>query len=346
MGTMLPSEADIRISVPVLVFTIAITTAAGLLFGSMPAWQATRLDLNEVLKQGSRTGGGGARRNSRRILVVGEFALALTLLATGGLALKSFWNLTRIDLGIRTDHVLSFRLPVPDQRLKEPDQIRSYYRQMLERIQAVPGVRNVAAATGTPGAGTGMGVRFFIAGQPPASPAERLGSSLQFVTAGYVDALGIRMTRGRNFDEHDTESSMRVAMVNEYFVNRFFPGVDPLTKRIVFNEMRPGALPGKPAEFQIVGIFHNVRGAGFRDEYPEIDVPFWQNPWPRASLVLRTEGDPKAIVPSVAAAVNSIDPDMPLAGVKTIDEIVGESLSIDRFSVVLFTSFEIGRAHV
>jgi len=138
VGTMLPSEAEIRISIPVLLFTLAISTLAGLLFGSMPAWQATRLDLNEVLKLGGRTGAGGGRRNPRRLLVIAEFALALMLLACGGLALRSFWNLTRIDLGIRTDHLLSFRLTVPEQRLKSPDQIRSYYRQMLERFRLWP----------------------------------------------------------------------------------------------------------------------------------------------------------------------------------------------------------------
>ena len=340
VGTMLPSEANIRISVPVLIFTIAITVIAGVLFGSMPAWQATRLDLNEVLKLGGRSGSGGARRNSRRLLVVAEFALALTLLATGGLALKSFWNLTRIDLGIQTDHLLTFRLPVPEQRLKEPDQIRSYYRQMMERIAAVPGVQKVAVSTGTPGAGADMAVRFGIAGQPLPNPAERLRSSLQIVTPEYASALGIRVVKGRSFDEHDNESGPRVAMVNEFFVSRYLANVDPLTQRVLMSEMKPGP-PGKPVEFQIVGVFHNVRGAGFREDFSEIDVPFWQMPWPRASIAVKTAGDPKAIVPSIASAVNSIDPDIPLAGVKTVDEIVDETLSIDRFSVVLFGSFAV-----
>jgi putative ABC transport system permease protein len=339
VGTMLPSEAEIRISIPVLVFTIAVSTVAGLLFGSIPAWQATRLDLNEVLKLGGRTGGGGGRRNPRRLLVIAEFALALTLLACGGLALRSFWNLTRIDLGIRTDHLLSFRLSVPDQRLKTPDEARSYYRQMIDKIQATPGIRNAAVMTGTPGGGTEGGTRFSIPGRPVANPAERPGAAFQAVTPGYVDTLGIRMVKGRAFDDHDTETSMRVAIVNEFFVNRFLGGVDPIGQRIMMNDPRPGAVPGDLVAWQIVGVFHNVRGAGFRDDAPEIDVPFWQRPVPRASIVLRTEGEPKAVVNSVAAAVNSVDPDMPLAGVKTVDEIVGESLAIDRFSVVLFACF-------
>jgi len=159
------------------------------------------------------------------------------------------------------------------------------------------------------------------------------------VTPGYIDTLGIRVIKGRAFDEHDTEANVRVAMVNEFFVNRFLPGVDPLTQRIMMNEQRPGAPPGNPVEWKIVGVFHNVRGAGTREDYAEINVPFWQSPWPRVSMVVRTDGDPKVAIKSIAAAVNSVDPDLPLAGVRTIDEIVSESLAIDRFSVVLFASF-------
>jgi len=339
VGTMIPSEANIRMSIPVLIFTIAVTALAGLLFGSAPAWQATRLDLNEVLKLGGRTGTSVTKRNARRLLVIAEFSLALTLLASGGLALKSFWNLTQIDLGIRGENVLTFSLPIPVQRLKGPDQIKSYYKQMLEKIQAVPGVRSAAVMTGVPAGGPGSGTRFSIVGQPVSNPSERPASTLQMVTAGYVDTLGIRVTKGRAIDDHDSDTSARVAMVNEYFVNRFLPGVDPLGQRIVINESRPGTTPANPLEFQIVGVFHNVRGAGVREDYPEIDVPFWQNPRPRASLALKTDGNPKAYLRSIAVAVNSVDSDMPLAGARTIDEIVSESLAIDRFSVVLFASF-------
>jgi predicted permease len=340
-GTMLPSEADIRISIPVLLFTIAVTGIAGLLFGSAPAWQATRLDLNEVLKSGGRTGAAGARRNSRRVLVIAEFSLALTLLASGSLALKSFWNLTRVDLGIRKEHVLSFQLPVADQRLKGAEQIRSYYQQMIEKIEAVPGVRKAAAMTGAPARGPSFGMPFSIVGQPAVNPSERPGAAFQMATPGYVDALGIRVTRGRSIDERDTATSPRVAMVNEYFAKRYFNGLDPLTQRIAVEELIPGGTLGSPVEWQIVGIFHDVRGAGFRQEYPEIAVPFWQSPWPQTSMVVRTDGDPKSVMKGIAAAVNSVDPDLPLAGVKTIDEIVEESSAIDRFSVVLFTSFGI-----
>ena len=339
VGTMLPSEANIRISIPVLLFTIAVTTVAGLLFGAAPAWQATRLDLNEVLKLGGRTGAGGMRRNALRLLVIAEFSLALTLLASSGLALRGFWNLTRIDLGIRTDNVLTFRLPVPDKRLNGPDQIRTYYGQMQEKISTLPGVTKAAVTTGIPARGATMGTRVNIVGQPSPDPSARRGSAFQMITPGLVDALGIRVTKGRSIDEHDTPTSMRVAMVNEFFASRYLIGADPLTQRISAEEFVPGQPRGKPVEWQIVGVFHNTRGAGFREDNPEIYVPFAQSPWPQASMVIRTDHNPKTVIKSIAAAVNSVDPDLPLAGVRTIDEIVSESLAINRFSVVLFASF-------
>jgi putative ABC transport system permease protein len=338
VGTMLPSEADIRLSIPVLLFTLAVSGVSGLLFGSAPAWQATRLDLNEVLKSGSRTGG-SVRRNALRLLVVAEFSLALTLLASGGLALKGFWNLARVDLGIRPEHVLTFQLPVPHERLKESAQIRAYYRQMLERVQAVPGIRNVAVMTGVPARGPNFGMPIAIVGQPEVSPSERPGAAFQMVTAGYMDTLGIRVTKGRSIDERDIETSPRVALVNETFAGRFLAGVDPLSQRVAIPEINPGGEIGEPREWLIVGVYKNVRGAGIRQEYPEVNVPFWQNPWPQVSMVVRTEGEPRNVITSVASAINSVDPDLPLAGVKTVDEIVNESLSIDRFTMVLFSSF-------
>jgi putative ABC transport system permease protein len=253
--------------------------------------------------------------------------------------LKSFWNLTRIDLGINPEHVISFRLPVPGYRLKGPDQIRAYYQQMLERIQAIPGVKKAAAMTGTPVNGPNFGRGFSIVGQPPANPSQRQGSGVQMVTPGFVDALGVRMVKGRSIDDHDTASSQPVAIVNERFVKRYLPNADPLTQRISLEELISGGKPGQHVELQIVGVFNNVRAAGNREDFSEILVPFWQRPWPQASMIVKTEGDPKMLTKSIAAAVSSVDPDLPLANVKTVDEIISESLAIDRFSVVLFSSF-------
>ncbi|HEY2971157.1 MAG TPA: ABC transporter permease [Pyrinomonadaceae bacterium] len=337
---LLPLEAEIRISIPVLLFTIAATMSAGLIFGCLPAWQATRLDLNEVLKQGARSAGGGRRRVGRA-LVVAEFALALTMLAGGGLALKSFWKLTRVDLGIKTDHVLTFNLPVPESRFTQAERIAPYYRQLLEKIESVPGVKKAALTTGIPTRGTGIGMGFTIVGAPPVDPSARPGAGFQIVTPGYHDTFGIRVVKGRSFDEGDTAAGPRVAMVNEKFVNRYFAGVDPLQQRVAVNQLIPFGKPGPPVEWQIVGVFHTVRNDGVRDDYPEIDVPFWQSPMPRVSVAVRTDGDPNNVIESLATAVNSIDPDLPLAGVKTMDQIVTEQLAPDRFAMVLFGSFAV-----
>jgi predicted permease len=340
---MLPSEANVRISIPVLLFTIFVTLFAGLLFGCAPAWQASRLDLNEALKQGGRTGTGVGGRGVRRALVVVEFALALTLLAGGGLALRSFWNLTSIDLGTRTDNVLTFYLPVPQGRFKEIERISPYYRQLLEKVESVPGIETATVTTGLPLRGTGSGRAFRIAGAPPLDPGARQSTGFQMVTSGYFETFGIRVIKGRHFTEQDTATSVRVAMVNETFANQYFSDVDPLTQRIVMNEL---TLPGSPqngpeVEWQIVGVFHNTRGGeGLRgNDFPAMYVPFWQSPWPRASVAVRTASDPERITHSLAAAINSVDPDLPLAGVRTMDQILSESLAFDRFGMVLYGSF-------
>jgi putative ABC transport system permease protein len=338
---MLPSEADVRISVPILLFALAATTLAGLLFGSAPAWQASRLDLNDVLKQGGRSASGGGRRSLRRILVVVEFALALTLLAGGGLALRSFWKLTRMDLGIRSDHVITFFLPTQQGRFSDTGHINQYYRQMLEKIESVPGVEKATVTTGMPTQGTNFGMRFSIAGAPPVDRAARPGAGFEMVTPGYFETFGIRVVKGRGFNEQDTAQNTRVAIINESFANRHFPGVDPLTQRLLTDELVPGQLrAGQPVEWQIVGVVNNIRaGRGLRRDLRQIYVPFWQSPWPQASMAVRASGDPTVMTGSIAAAVNSIDPDLPLANVRTMDQYIGEVLAFDRFGMVLYASF-------
>ncbi|PWU13718.1 MAG: hypothetical protein C5B50_18750 [Verrucomicrobia bacterium] len=338
---MLPSEADVRISMPVLVFTFVASLTTGLLFGCMPAWKASRLDLNEVLKQGGRSLGGGGL-GLRRALVVVEFALALTLLAGGGLALRSFWNLTRLDLGIRTDHVLTFFLPVPQTRFKDPERISPYFHQMLDKIQSVPGIETASLTTVMPLLGTGPTWPFRVVGAPPLEPDERQDAAFAIVTEGYFQTFGIRVTQGRHFTEQDTASTMRVAMVNEAFAREYFSTADPLAQRIVAKQLVPGNPKGGPEiEWQIVGVIHDTRGGdSLRGEVaPAVYLPFWQSPWPRAGVAVRTMSEPGGITRSLATAISSVDADIPLAGVKTMDQILTETLSFDRFGMVLYGSF-------
>jgi len=336
---MLPSEASVRISVPVLLFTFAATVVTGLLFGCAPAWKASLLDLNEVLKEGGRMGQGGGR-GLRRSLVVVEFALALTLLAAGGMALRSFWNLTRVDLGVRTEHVLTFFLPVQQARFKNSEQVTPYFRQLLEKIESVPGVETAALTTGVPLIASGPNRNFRIAGAPPPDANARQDAFFQMVTPGYFHTFGIRLISGRQLTEQDTPGGMRVAMVNETFARLYLSNSDPLGQRIVLNPLIPGNGQATPEiECQIVGVFHDTRD-GLRSEVaPVVYVPFWQNPWPRASIGVRTMSEPQAITRSLATAINSVDPDLPLAGVRTMDDVLKDTLAFDRFGMVLYGSF-------
>ena len=226
----LPSEADVTLNLPVLLFTLLATTIAGMLFGCAPAWQASRVDPNETLKEGGRSGTGAGRHRLRRSLVVGEFALALTLLAGAGLAIHSFWNLARVDPGFRTDHILTFNLAIPDKRLMQPEQMVTYYRQLVERIESLPGVIRAEAATGMPLQGTNFGMPFTIAGKPVADPlGPRPVLASRWLLPDSFRPSRIQMTKGRAFNDQDTASSVRVAIVNETFVNRYLSGVDPLS---------------------------------------------------------------------------------------------------------------------
>jgi predicted permease len=338
----LPSEADVRLNVPVLLFTLLACTVSGILFGIAPAWQAARANVNETLKEGGRSMSGG-RHGLRRVLVVVEFALALTLLAGGGLALHSLFKMANADLGFRTERLLTFSLPMPNGRLTEPSQIEHFYHQLIDRIDAVPGVRSTSVSTGLPVYGTGFGMPFYIVGKPVKDPGQRPGAGFNMVTPGYFRTLGIRLSRGREFTDEDRAGSVPVAIVNDTFVKRYFPKVDPLTQRLVIEQLIPGVTKlGPGLEWQIVGVYADVRNAGPKDDgFPEIDVPFWQSPWPGVNVAVRTAGDPSSVQQSIAAVCRAMDADLPMANVKTMEQVVEESMAGDRFTTILFGSFAI-----
>jgi putative ABC transport system permease protein len=343
MGLSLPSEADIRLSLPVLLFTFGASLVAGVLFGCAPAWRASNLNINETLKEGSRSGADKSHQRLRRVLVVSEFGLALALLAGAGLAIHSFWNLTRVDLGLRTDHILTFGLPVSPQHFVQPQQIAPFYRRILDKLYALPGVSQAHVATGTPLSQDGFGLPFDIVGQPRRDLASGDFAFYQMATPDYFKTFGIQLLKGRLFTENDNESSQHVAVVNEYFAHRYLSGADPIGKRILVPQLIPGVRrPGPQQEWEIIGVVRDVHGSGARqNQYAEIDVPFYQSPWPQVDVAIRTAGDPEALQRSVGAVINSIDPDLPMAHVKTMDQLVDDSFLLDRSVSGLFTVFAV-----
>jgi putative ABC transport system permease protein len=217
----------------------------------------------------------------------------------------------------------------------------AFYRQLLERVNALQGVVSSSASTGMPVSGVNFGMDFNIVGREVAELSLRPGSRFNMATAGYFSTFGIRITRGRAFTETDTAGAMPVAIVNEELARKYLSDVDPLTQRVSVSQIVPGmAKLGPMVNWQIVGVYQNVRTPDPKDgQRPEIIVPFAQSPWPEVRVAVRTFGDPANMTNSIAAVVRSLDSDLPMVDVKTMDRLLDESMGGDRFGAVLFGIF-------
>src|SRR5256884_2860149 len=229
----LPSEADFRLNLPVLFFSLAASIVCGVPVGCAAAWQTAQLNLSDTLKESGRSSSSSAgRQGLRRTLVVVDFALPLTLLTGAGLVIHSFWKLSRVDLGFRQDHILTFYLPVTNDRFAKSELNNAFYRQLIDKIGALPGITAVSASTGMPIIGTNFGMPFHLAGQAVDDPSSRPGAGFNMVTPEYFRTFGIRMITGRTFTEQDIAGGVPVAVVNETFVKKYLSKVDPLTQRV------------------------------------------------------------------------------------------------------------------
>lgn len=343
----LPAEADPQINLPVLLFTLAATIAAGLLCGAAQAWRASRPDWNETLKQAGRGATGSGHRRLRHALVVAEFAMAVTLLSGAGLTIQSFWKRTQTDLGVRTDRILTFSLPVNERRFSSAAQIDGFYRQLLERFAAVPGVVLASvSAPDIPLRGAGFSRQFTLAGAPQDASSTRPSVGVQMVTPEYFETFGIRMVKGRALAASDGASAQRVAVVNERFVKRFLAGRDPLRERVVISQFNPGTAnvsfgpgaPGSSIEWHVVGVSGDIFNLEhFGDPAAaQMYVPFAQSPWPQAIMAVRTAGAPEALRKSLAAEIRAIDAELPLTDVRTMEQLIGEQLAPDRLNIALY----------
>jgi putative ABC transport system permease protein len=336
----LPPEADVRLNVPVLLFALVASVFCAILFGCVLGWRATRANLSETLKNAARSLGSG-RDRLRRALVAGEFALALSLLAGAGLTVHGLFRLARVDLGFRTEGVLTFSLPVPEGRLTGTERINAFYRELLERVQAVPGVLSASVSTTMPVRGATVGfMGFEVVGWPTSDASDKPGALWSVVSPAYFETFGIRLVKGRAFTERDRAGALPVVIVNEAFVRRFLPDVDPLPRRLAMESFLPGQKRGPKLEWQVVGVCGDVRNADpKRARAPEIMVPFWHNPWPQVTVAVRTAGEPMGLREDLAAVIRSMDPDLPMADTRTMQEVVDASMAGDRFNTALFGAF-------
>jgi putative ABC transport system permease protein len=219
----------------------------------------------------------------------------------------------------------------------------AYYRDILAHIAAVPGVSHATVMTGLPIYGAGFGMPFTLENGPSyADPSKRPNTGFGMATPGYFQTFGIQVLSGRAFTDQDTADTIKVAMVNQDFVNKYLKGKDPFRQRVLVEELIPGVTKlGPPVAWQIVGIYHNVHTADQREENPQMLIPFWQTPWPQAGFGVRTAEDPSTMIRSISAAVHAVDSGIALADPKTMNEVVDQSMADQRFTLVLFTSFAV-----
>jgi putative ABC transport system permease protein len=341
------AEAVVGLNGPVLAFAVGATLVAGIVFGCAPAWQAADLNLAETLKQGGRSISGRGRSGTQGVLVTAEFALALTLLAGAGMALHSFWNLSRIDLGIRTDNVVTgFLTPQSATRQKQatavppPEQILATQRQLLEKLRAVPAVQDAALSTGMPLSGSGS-FPFAIEGQP-ADPKHPPTADFEAATPSFFETFGVHLVRGRFLSESDTASGPPAIVVNESFVRRYLANASPLNTRLMVSVPLPGQTqPGPARAFQIVGVYHDIMNNDHLTggAQPQMYLSLEQFPWPYVGVAVRTSVDPASVMPGVRSAVAAGAPGFTLEFVTTIREILSDQTTGDRFGMVLFGGF-------
>jgi putative ABC transport system permease protein len=329
----IPRVADIAIDARVLVFAVVVSVATGLLFGLAPAWQASRAALADVLKDGGRSSGGGARgRWVRNGLLVAEVALSIVLLVGAALLLRSFYKLTSIDPGFRTDGVMAFRISLPRSAYPEDHQRMALFDRLLANMRGLPNVSSAGMVQALPLRGAYV-LSFAAQGQPAARPGEEPSARYRVVSPGYFETLGIPLRRGRAFTANDRAKAPMVAVVDEAFVQRHLAGRDPIGRGLDIGN-------GTDGLYEIVGVVGNVRYDGLdADAAPTMYVPFEQDVFSTMWIVAKTPGDTAQLAAAVRRVVRDVDRTLPAYSVSTLGEVVSESLAERRFSLLLLGLF-------
>jgi len=334
--------AEIGVDWRVLGFMFSLSVVTGLLFGVAPAWRATNMNLHDALKETGRgsSGGSGSTR-FRNMLVAAEIALSMVLLMAAGLMIRTLSAMQTVDPGFRPDHVLSMRLSMATERYPDATQVRSFYRQVLDKISALPGVRSASISMSLPLQGSNFGMPFQIASHAQVPISEAPGAPYELVSHDFFETFGITLRKGRLFAERDDENAPRVAVVNETFVKQFLPKEEPLGQRLLIEELISGKTQlGPPLAWEIIGVIADMKFGGLNDSgVPVIYVPIMQCTWPGGVLALRTATEPKSLAQAASGAIREIDKDLPITGVRTMDEIVIDSMSGSRMQTWLIGVF-------
>ncbi|MGH7463634.1 MAG: FtsX-like permease family protein, partial [Longimicrobiales bacterium] len=314
----------------VVLVTLGIAVLTGLLFGAMPALQATRAALGQTLREAGRGLHGSAGRRMRSALIVAEMALAVVLLVGAGLLIRSFIELTRVDPGFRAEQAIAFRISMDATSYAEGPHLRDFVDGLLERVTATAGV-SAAGGTGVlPLRGRGALINFNVEGAPP--PPENVNMEIGYygVTPGYFEAIGTPVVRGRDFSSQDRPDAPRVALINETGARFWFPGEDPIGRSVVVGS----------GTREIVGVVADVLQ---RDPatpmMPQLFAPYAQRTTRNLQIVARTSGDPLLVAPALRTRIRSMDPAMPISDFTPLRQVVAESVSRPRFYTSLLSLF-------
>ena len=339
-----PFAREISVSMDgrVLLFAMVVAIVTGVLFGLVPALQATRPDLASAMKEDSRSSSGtSARKRLRDALVVVEVALAFVLLVGSGLMIRSFLGLMRVDAGFDGTNLLTMRLPMATESMPDAEQMNRYLSEVRTAVEAVPGVRAVAYSCAPPMQGTCYGMPMQVAGQPMVDRSTRRGGFYKVVSPSYFSTLGIAMVKGRALSDRDTRSAPPVLVVNERLAKRFFENVDPIGQHLLIQQIIPGQTGlGPDISWEIVGVIHDEKIGGPADtQSAGVYVSNEQSPVYGMVLNVRTDVEPASLQRSITAAIRRINKDQAIIDIRTVEEIRQLAMGGRRLQSLLLTVF-------
>ena len=341
----LPRAETIEVDVRVVAFTFGLALVTGLVFGLIPALQATRVDVRETLNEAGRSGMGGGvwQRRARATLVVVEIAVTVVLTIGAALLIRSFARLQNVAPGFDTTHALAADVPLSGSKYASDELRTNVVERLLDRLAGVAGVRGAAVTTTLPMSGGGPTIHFNVKGHPPSGPEQYTMAGYRAVSAGYFRTLGIPLRQGRLLNARDRQGAPRVIVVNETMARTHFRG-NPLGQRVQLGT-EPDPDPANPY-MEVVGVVGDVRQQPDAEAKSEMYVPYAQYPDPvlrrlfaNLTLVVRADGDAARLAPSLREIVHEADPDQPVANIRTLDEVVSTSVAQPRFRTLLLGFF-------
>jgi len=328
-----PGWYQLGLNFPVLVFTLGLSVLSGLVFGLAPAWQTSKPNLNDALKEGGRQTGGGSHR-LRSSLVVFEVALSLVLLVGAGLLFRSFLTLVKTDAGFNPDNILTMNLILPGAKYKEEAQRFAFYNDLLQRVQHLPGIESAAFVNYLPLGGANSSDNYLVEGAPEPPPGKENDGRYRVCTPDYFQTMGIRLRSGRGFTEQDKAGTPPVVIVNEALARKHWPNQEAVGKRIRFY----GPLDKAPW-IEVVGVVQDVKHELDLPVTPEFYLPHAQDSWNAMILVAKTRVEPTSLAPQIRQQVWAIDKDQPVFDVFTMQQVRSMSVTLQSFSSVMLAIF-------